>query len=418
MGSGIGGMGSGIGGMGSGIGGMGGSMGGMGGGMGGMRSGTGPTRSSQITSSNGSHRGTSRGPTLPPNQASPIPTGDLREAREGERSDLLPTIAIQAWNPDASCLKALDEVKKGKGNLWTIYSKHRTAAKNSPAFFLDFSDRFREAGNVELALQVLSNIAELELDDATLLRALGYRLLKLEQTDLAVWTFEQVLELRPEEPQSCRDLALALAHRADEARDRSHSKVAIRADYARAIDLFVRMLQSRSDGVASPIRLIALEEVNQIIPRAKAAGVTPIRLPQRLIHLLDMDIRIVMTWQADGANIDPAITEPSSEIAYDKHSPTTIGGLVSLHSAQGYGLEEYAIHKAATGKYKIEINYYGSGSTRLLGATTVQADVFTNYGRPDECHKSLIVRLHPSRETISLGEIEFPASGPPTFRMP
>ena len=54
--------------------------------------------------------------------------------------------------------------------MWTVYSKYRAEFENAPAFFLDFSDRFREAGNAELALQVLSNIAELESDDPSLLR--------------------------------------------------------------------------------------------------------------------------------------------------------------------------------------------------------------------------------------------------------
>ena len=57
------------------------------------------------------------------------------------------------------------------------------------------------------------------MEDATLLRVLGYRLLQIGQLDLAVQTFEQVLDLRPEEPQSYRDLALALARRAEMARE-------------------------------------------------------------------------------------------------------------------------------------------------------------------------------------------------------
>ena len=63
-------------------------------------------------------------------------------------------------------------------------------------------------------MRILSNIAELNLDDAALLRILAYRLLQIGQVDLACDLFEQVSRLRPEEPQSFRDLALALAQRA------------------------------------------------------------------------------------------------------------------------------------------------------------------------------------------------------------
>jgi hypothetical protein len=393
------------------------NMGGMG--MGGMGGATGSTHSGRTSRSSGRHRDTPRDTASPANVPAQVRTGDLRDPWNGSSNSLPSTFAIQEWTPDAACLKELAAAKKGKAELWDLYVKHRATFKHSPAFFLDFSDRLREAGKVELALQVLSNIAEMELDDATVLRAFGNRLLHLKQTDAAVRSFERTLDLRPNEPQSYRDLAIAIARRANEAaKSPSHSKDAVRDDYARAIDLFAGMFQSRTDVQLSPIGLIALEEVNQIIPKAKAAGVSPIRLPSRLVRSLDMDVRIVISWLSDGTNVDPAITEPTGEVAYDQHRLTTIGGLISLYSSQGYGLEEYALRKAAPGKYKIDIDYYGSGTTRLLGATAVQVDVFTNYGRPSQRHESLLVRLQPSQQTINLGEIEFPTTGSPTIRMP
>ena len=218
-------------------------------------------------------------------------------------------------------------------------------------------------------------------------------------------TFEQVLDLRPDEPQSYRDLALTLARRAEEAAKRAPD--AIRQDYARAIDLFVRVILTRWDNRFPEIEVIALEEVNRIIPKAKAAGVSEIPLDPRLIKLLDVDIRIVMTWHADNTDIDLWVTEPSGEKAFYSHNRTTIGGLVSRDFTGGYGPEEYLIRRAAHGMYKVEANYYGSRATRLLGAVTVQADVFTNYGRENEQRKSLTLRLKEARETVAIGGIEF-----------
>ena len=42
-------------------------------------------------------------------------------------------------------------------------------------------------------MQVLSNIAELQLEEPTLLRSWAHRLLQIGEIDLAVQTFEQVL---------------------------------------------------------------------------------------------------------------------------------------------------------------------------------------------------------------------------------
>lgn len=331
-------------------------------------------------------------------------THEKRKSEEGRESGgRQPGIVIKPWQPETAYLKEL-HAAKDKGNLFAVYMKNRAEHGTSPAFFLDCADFFRENGDSKLALQVLSNIAELQLEEAALLRVLGHRLLQIGQLDLAVRTFEQVLDLRPEEPQSYRDLALALARRAAEG---GAAPEKIRADYARAIELLVEIVTRPWDGRFREIEVIALEEVNHLIPRAKAAGVEKIPLDPRLVKLLDVDVRIVMTWHADNTDIDLWVTEPSGERAYYGHNRTTIGGLVSCDFTQGYGPEEYMVRRAPPGMYRIDANYYGSRATRLLGPVTVQADVFTNYGRPNEQRKSLTLRLKEAQATVRIGEIEY-----------
>jgi hypothetical protein len=227
------------------------------------------------------------------------------ERQSGQSYGRQAGIVIKPWQPDMPYLKEL-QAAKGTTDLFAVYMKNRAQNGTSPGFFLDCADFFREQGASALALQVLSNIAELELEDAALLRVLGHRLLQIGQLDLAVLTFEQVRELRPEEPQSYRDLALALTRRAEETGKRladeqipkgyMHPKVKLwngepyvfdatvpadpRADYARAIDLLAHVVMGRWDARFPEIEVIALEEVNHIIPRAKAAGVSFVPLTQ------------------------------------------------------------------------------------------------------------------------------------------
>jgi uncharacterized protein YfaP (DUF2135 family) len=105
--------------------------------------------------------------------------------------------------------------------------------------------------------------------------------------------------------------------------------------------------------------------------------------------------------------MDLWVTEPSGEKAFYGHNRTTIGGLVSRDFTQGYGPEEYLLRKAMTGMYKIEANYYGSRQVTLSGPTTLQMDVFTNFGRPNEKRQSITLRLKEARETFHVGDIEF-----------
>ncbi len=65
------------------------------------------------------------------------------------------------------------------------------------------------------------------------------------------------------------------------------------------------------------------------------------------------------------------------------------------------------VRKAAHGVYTIEANYFGSRATTLLGPVTVQVDVLTNFGRPNQQRKSLTLRLKEAKETVRIGQIEF-----------
>ncbi len=363
----------------------------------------------------------------------------LKQAGEGEQGRE-PGIVIKAWDPDTPYLKQLKAADPKKAR--EVYYQNRRQYGGSPAFFLDCADYFLAHHQPEMALQVLSNIAELQLEDAALVRILGHRLEQLGYLDLAVTTFEQVLAMRPEEPQSYRDLALVLARRADErstlARSASEGPTALksppakggstspvgrianpsvnrgrisnpsyREDYDRALGLLNRVILGTWDARFPEIELFAVEEANQMLAKAKAVGVSGIPLDPRLIQLLDVDIRIVMTWHADNTDIDLWVTEPSGEKAYYAHNRTTTGGLVSCDFTGGYGPEEYMVRRAMHGMYKIQSDYFGSRATQLLGPITVQVDVFTNYGRPNQKHKSLTVRLAEQKQNIAIGEIEF-----------
>ncbi|HQL48353.1 MAG TPA: VIT domain-containing protein, partial [Holophaga sp.] len=117
------------------------------------------------------------------------------------------TITLKPWDPETPYLKELKAAPKAE--RYGRYLALREAHGGTPGFYLDVSDFFRGAGEEELALRILTNLAELKLEDAALLRVLGHRLRQLGHHRLAVQAFEEVLRLREEEPQSRRDVALA-----------------------------------------------------------------------------------------------------------------------------------------------------------------------------------------------------------------
>lgn len=317
------------------------------------------------------------------------------------------SVEIQPWNPDSPYLKRMAEAQ----DPYAVYLAQRGEFAQSPAFFLECAEFFRERKNAKLALRVLSNLAEMELENQELLRVLGNRLLQYENPEDAVPVFRKVLEIRPEEPQSYRDLAIALTRRAEKYPENAKS------DFTEALQHYATLIYGRDfndwESRFPKIELFGLEEANALIPLARKAGVTEIPLSEKLIGSVDMDIRIVLTWSGNDTDIDLWVTEPGGEKVGYSHPASANGGQISADFTSGYGPEEYRIRRALKGKYEILAHFYSSSSAKILGAVTIQADVFTNFARKDQKRQSLTfqLKLDPNsaeeREKYTIGTIEF-----------
>ena len=301
-----------------------------------------------------------------------------------------PVVSLKPWDPKTPYLAALRTTQPGA--KYEVYLEQRRQFGQSPAFYLDSGDHFQKSGLPGLALRIWSNLAEMELENPALLRILAHRLGQAGWLELSALTFEEILRLRPEEPQSFRDLALVAGRL---------------KDYPRAIGLLNRVVLGHWDRRFPEIELIALMELNALIVKAKAVGIQGFSVDPRLIKLLDVDLRILLTWDADLTDMDLWVIEPSGEKAYYSHRKTTIGGRVSRDFTRGYGPEEYLLHKAMKGKYAIRVKYFSSRAPRLSGSVTLQVDIFTHFGRPNATHRSITVRLRRSKEIIDVGDISF-----------
>jgi hypothetical protein len=338
--------------------------------------------------------GMARAEAAPPPPPSAESKADKKE--EGGRSA---SIAIQPWDPQVPYLVPLRKAEKG--HAYDSYLLERRTHQ-SPAFFLDCAEFFLRGGERELGLRVLSNLAELRLDDPALLRVLAWRLSQAGELELSAGLLEKVLRLRPEEPQSRRDLALVLADRAEALNDAQGA--------ARAVGLLYEVVQRSWDRFPE-VELIALMELNRILARGERRGwagrleAAAGRVDPRLRKLLDVDLRVSLSWDADLTDVDLHVFEPTGEHAFFGHNRTTIGGLVSHDLTQGYGPEEYLLRRALPGKYEIKVHYYGSRQQTLVGPATMIATVFTHWGRADEKKEILTLRLDSPRDLELVGAV-------------
>ena len=310
---------------------------------------------------------------------------------EAEKKAEGPVIEIKPWDPSTPYLEALKA--EVPNTYYAEYLRQKTEYGASPAFYLDCADFFFARGLRELALRVLSNLAELELENPALLRVLAHRLEQQEYLSLSRAVFEDVLRMRPEEPQSYRDLALVCGRL---------------MDYRRAVELLYRVILGRWDRF-DQIEMVALMEMNNMIRKAGRAGIrrTDFAVDPRLVKMLDVDLRVVLTWDADLTDMDLWVIEPSLEKCYYSNNRTTIGGHLSRDFTDGYGPEEYMLRRAMDGTYDIKVDYFSSSAPALTGSVTLQAVIFTDYGRPAEKRQAVTVRLRESDDVIDIGEVEF-----------
>ncbi len=323
-------------------------------------------------------------------------------AKQAEENGASASMTIKQWQPDSPYLKEISASE----DPYSTYLAIRGEYDRSPSFYLECAEFFKAKGDLVKAVRVLSNLAEMDLEAPQVLRVLGYRLLQYDNPVESVPVFESVLKLRPEEPQSYRDLAIALMRRAEVSADSA------KEDYSRALNLYQTLIWGRDyarwDDRFGDVELFALEESNAMLEAAKKAGVTEIPLDKEFIRPVDVDVRIVMTWSADNTDIDLWVIEPSGEKVFYGHRLSAAGGMISRDFTGGYGPEEYMIHKAPKGKYTIKAHYYASHAVELLGAVTVQADVYTNFGRPNQKRQSLTFPLkEDGRAVYDIGEITF-----------
>ena len=327
-----------------------------------------------------------------------------------KQSDARPssTIEIKEWSPDVPYLKPIRAAKAGK--RYEAYLAERKDWAQSPAFFLDCAEEFLKQDRA-IGLRILSNLAELKIEDSALLRVFAWRLQQAGELDRAIVLLRRVAKLRAEEPQSFRDLALALAERGKAAQGK--------ADLEEAMALFLKVAFTPWNRHGDTIPIFALEELNALvawIDRQEWKGGDQPSVPafdKKFRKNLDVDVRISMSWDADATDVDLHVVEPGGEEAYYGHNRTARGGLVSRDVTDGYGPEEYLIRKAPQGAYAIRAKYYGSHQQTLVGAATVTATVFTDWGRAAEKRQTLALRLDKPQDLVDIGAIAFGKAGAP-----
>ncbi|UTN04810.1 carboxypeptidase-like regulatory domain-containing protein [Flavobacterium bizetiae] len=287
----------------------------------------------------------------------------------------------KTWNPDRLYLKALASAPKEK--QYELYFELRNGQERNPSFYFDVAHFFYNQGDVKKALQIISTIADLGLENHQLYKTLTYTLRQWQDYDDALFTARQIAKWRSHEPQSLRDYALALEDA---------------GKYQEAFDQLIKALEvnyyGEMSGQYEGVEDIILMDINRLTIEHK--GLKTSKLDKKYLAKMPVDIRIIMNWNQMDVDLDLHIIEPNGEECYYAHKETQAGARFSKDFTEGYGPEQYLIRNALKGKYQIKTNYFGERELTESGPATVMVEIYTT--RAGKTTKTL--------KTIQLGKIK------------
>ena len=291
-------------------------------------------------------------------------------------------IKTKSWNPDRMYLKALTNV--GADKKYALYLELRAVNGSNPSFYFDVATHFYENGDKAKALQVLSNIAELDLENHQLYKSLLYLLREWNENKMALHVAKKIAVWRAHEPQSYRDLALTL--------EDNHL-------YQEAFDTLLTALETNyygeMGGVYEGIEDIILMDINRMISQHKAIKTE--KLDKKYSKSMPVAVRVILNWNQMNTDIDLHVIEPTGEECYYSHTSTEIGAKFSKDFTQGYGPEQYLLRNAVKGKYRIKTNYFGETKLTQNGPATVLVEIYIE-GKNGTIERSL--------KTIQLGKVK------------
>lgn len=334
--------------------------------------------------------------TILPNEEPVSESSNKEDAKTSGKSNKGAPVVFTDIKQDQDYMKSLT------GNVqkdYDAYLQLRPEYGTTPSFYFDMSDWFYKHQDADKALLILSSIAELELENASLFKTLAYKLKEYGQYEQEVFICQKILQWRPMEPQSYRDLGLALA-------DAGKYQQALDTLYAALTIPFAKSILDNSNGIESAL----VNEINNLISlygdRLKTDGIN-----SSILETLPVDVRVVINWNINNTDIDLHVTDPNGERCYYGNRKTIIGGNISKDNTRDYGPEEFLLKKAIPGKYIVEVDYYGDTRVKVEGPTTVMAELYFYYSTGKQERKVITLQMprngRKARTKVVIGEFEF-----------
>lgn len=259
-------------------------------------------------------------------------------------------------------------------------------------------DVYMERGEKEQAERVYSAIVELLPGDSDAQRALATILKARGDLPAAKARLDAALQARPDDPRLLFELAdveLRLGKN-DEALTR----------LTKVVDE-----KTTPEQIRHPAKQRLGQLFGEMRRKAKARGdeTAAKDLTAKLDGLalkggIENDVHVYLTWDTDRTDVDLWVTTPSGEKVFYSHKQGKGGESLFDDVTNGYGPETFTAKNAATGEYKVEVNYYGARRGAFPEARG-EVVIVVDEGRATERRKVLPYRLFAEKQTVTVAKV-------------
>lgn len=235
------------------------------------------------------------------------------------------------------------------------YLTARKLLGGDKGFHVFAAEIFRDR-SPEVAVRVLSDLAEARPEDAPLLRILARVIDGWGGESVARLLLERAIELAPNEPQSWREIILL------EARHGRASHVASWAKRLKTVKKNERMsevYEQTADALARWEKASFLDRQTGVDLRAEEKN----------------DLTIELMFDTGWCYVDFHVTEPGGERVSWDHTTSKSGATFTGGYTLGYGPEIYTLPRAPRGTYRLALDYFSDDETTIGAETLVHVVV-------------------------------------------
>ena len=247
------------------------------------------------------------------------------------------------------------------------------------------------------AYSILTSLVSLAKDNPKALKALAFKMEEIGKLEDAKIIYQYLLDIRPSDEQSYRDLALIYKELGEN---------------AMAVDLYTKMLKKEipmvdmlglEETIANEAAEIYFKNKNKTylsrFPVSRLRGL----FPEYIWKEFGYDYRIVFDWTDPNIEFNVQFVNPKNK--YFNWSHTVIDSKANMidEIQYGYNTEEFIIDDSEKGDWIINIENFTIENNE--NPTYLKYTVFKNYGRPNQIKKLRVINLSKLNQKITLDKL-------------